>query len=132
MIDIRYYNCFSVWLRTGTNQADINRFRIYTGKYFTFQGQQHRLLSIKNWLSTANLCKSLLFCFGCCGPRCFVSHSERACATHLFITKGRFIKSGIVRDKTMTDKLMHIPNKGTQNYLVCRLQLVVETFRHLT
>ena len=35
-------------------------------------------------------------------------------------------------DKTMTDKLMYIPNDNTQNYLFCRLQLVVETFGHAT
>ena len=32
----------------------------------------------------------------------------------------------------MLDKLMHIPNDDTQNYPVCRLQLVVETFEHST
>ena len=26
-------NCFSVWLRTDSNPADSNRFRIHTGKY---------------------------------------------------------------------------------------------------
>ena len=36
------------------------------------------------------------------------------------------------RDKTMADKLMYKPNDDTQNYLFCRLQLVVETFGHLT
>ena len=29
-------------------------------------------------------------------------------------------------DKTMSDKLMYIPNDDTQNYLYCRLQLVVK------
>ena len=28
----------------------------------------------------------------------------------------------------MTDKLMYIPNDGTQNHPFCRLRLVVETF----
>ena len=40
--------------------------------------------------------------------------------------------SGIERDMTMADDLMHIPNDGTQNYPFCRLQLLVETFGHLT
>ena len=35
-------------------------------------------------------------------------------------------KAGIYRDKTMADKLMYIPNDGTQNYIYFRLQLVVE------
>ena len=30
----------------------------------------------------------------------------------------------------MTDKLMYIPNDYTQNYPFCKLQLVVETFKH--
>ena len=30
----------------------------------------------------------------------------------------------------MADKLMYIPNKETQYYPFCRLQLVVETFVH--
>ena len=34
---------------------------------------------------------------------------------------------GIKRYKTMADKLMNIPNDGTQNYPFCRLPLVVET-----
>ena len=33
-------------------------------------------------------------------------------------------------DKTMEDKLIDIPNDDTQNF--CSLQLVVETFGHLT
>ena len=33
----------------------------------------------------------------------------------------------------MTDKLVYIPNDDTQNYPLCRLQLVVEeTFGHLS
>ena len=28
----------------------------------------------------------------------------------------------------MSDKLVYIPNDDTQNYSLCRLQLVVETF----
>ena len=32
----------------------------------------------------------------------------------------------------MADKLMYIPNDDTQNYPFCNLQLVVETFGHLT
>ena len=35
------------------------------------------------------------------------------------------------RDKTMADKLMYIPNDFIQNCPFCRLQLVVETFKHL-
>ena len=30
----------------------------------------------------------------------------------------------------MTDKFVYIPNDDTQNYPLCRLQLVVETFGH--
>ncbi len=49
-----------------------------------------------------------------------------------FIEHAKRVKTGISRDKTMTDKLMYIPNDDTQNYLFCRLQLViVGTFRHL-
>ena len=33
-------------------------------------------------------------------------------------------------DKTMAHKLMYIPNDATQNYLFCRLELVVETSGH--
>ena len=32
----------------------------------------------------------------------------------------------------IADKLMDMPNDDTQNYTVCRLQLVVETFEHST
>ena len=32
----------------------------------------------------------------------------------------------------MADKLMCIPNNGTQNHPFCRLKLVVETFRNCT
>ena len=38
----------------------------------------------------------------------------------------------IQRDKTMADKLMYIPNYNTQNYPLCRLQFVIETFGHST
>ena len=30
----------------------------------------------------------------------------------------------------MADKLMYIPNDDTQNYPLCRLQLVIEKFGH--
>ena len=30
----------------------------------------------------------------------------------------------------MADKLMYIPNDVTQSYTICRLQWVVETFKH--
>ena len=38
--------------------------------------------------------------------------------------------TGILMDKTMADKLIYTPNvnSNTQNYLFCRLKLVVETF----
>ena len=32
----------------------------------------------------------------------------------------------------MNGKLMYIPNDDTQNHSFCRLQLVVETFKHPT
>ena len=40
------------------------------------------------------------------------------------------IPTGILRDKTMADKLMYIPNDNKQNYTLYRLQLLVGTFRH--
>ena len=40
--------------------------------------------------------------------------------------------SGILRDKAMADKFMYISNNDIQNYLFCRLQLLVETFGHST
>ena len=36
------------------------------------------------------------------------------------------VNPGIYRDKTMSDKLIYIPNDNTQNYPFFRLQLVVE------
>ncbi len=33
--------------------------------------------------------------------------------------------------KTIADKFMYIYNDNTQNYHICRLQLVVETFGNL-
>ncbi len=41
-------------------------------------------------------------------------------------------KSGIYRDKTVADKLMYIHNDVTQNYHLCILKLVFETFEHST
>ncbi len=32
----------------------------------------------------------------------------------------------------MADKLMYIPNNDAQNYPLCRLKLMVETFEHST
>ena len=32
----------------------------------------------------------------------------------------------------MADKLIYIPNDATQNYHLCRLQIVVEMFGHST
>ncbi len=40
--------------------------------------------------------------------------------------------SGILRDKTMADKLIYIPNDDTKKYPFCRFKLVVETFEHST
>ena len=37
--------------------------------------------------------------------------------------------AGILRDKTMADKLINIPNDA-QNYPFCRLKLMVATFKH--
>ena len=42
------------------------------------------------------------------------------------------LKAGILRDKTMADKFMYIPNDDTPNYPFCRLELVAETFRQST
>ena len=38
--------------------------------------------------------------------------------------------AGILRDKTMSDKLMYIPNNDAQKYTIFRLKLVVEMFEH--
>ena len=35
-----------------------------------------------------------------------------------------------LKDKTIADKLMYIPNDDTQNDPIFRLRLVVETFGH--
>ena len=40
--------------------------------------------------------------------------------------------SGIYGVKTMSEKLLYIPYDDTQNYPLCRLQLVVGTFEHST
>ena len=37
-----------------------------------------------------------------------------------------FLYIGILRGKTIADKLTYIPNDDTQNYPFCKLQLVVE------
>ena len=39
---------------------------------------------------------------------------------------------GILRGKTMANKLMYIPNNDIENYPFCRLKEVVEKFGHLT
>ena len=39
---------------------------------------------------------------------------------------------GILRNKTMADKLLYIPNYDTQNEPFCILQFVVETFGNST
>ena len=40
--------------------------------------------------------------------------------------------SGILRDKTMAEKSMYIPNDDTQDNLFCRQQLLVELEEHST
>ena len=50
----------------------------------------------------------------------------------LYWSKQGQVLSEILRDKTMADKSMYIPNHETQNYPVCRLQLLVETFEYST
>ena len=37
-----------------------------------------------------------------------------------------------IRDKTMADELMYIPNDNTQNHHFFRIQLVIETFEYAT
>ena len=37
-----------------------------------------------------------------------------------------------LKDKTMAEKLMYIPNDDTQNYPFYKLQFVVKTFGHST
>ena len=44
-----------------------------------------------------------------------------------FITSIDCLSAGIQRDKTMANKLMHIPNNDSQNYPFCRLQLAIKT-----
>ena len=39
-------------------------------------------------------------------------------------------RSGILRDKTMDDEFIYIPNDDKQNYPSCRLKLIVEQFGH--
>ena len=52
--------------------------------------------------------------------------------TH-FIIRGWVsdIYPGIKRDKTMADEWLYLSNNEKQNYLICRLQLVVETLGQL-
>ena len=40
--------------------------------------------------------------------------------------------TGILRDKTMAQKLMYIPNDDTQNYPFYKLQFVFEAFQTFT
>ena len=47
-------------------------------------------------------------------------------------TQTRTSTPGILRYKTMANKLMYIPNDDTQNYLFCRLQYMVGTFGQST
>ncbi len=59
------------------------------------------------------------------------------CFTHIHVPSSGYkgIRSGypgIYRYKTMTTKLMYIPNDDTQNYTFYRLQYVVETYEHLS
>ena len=42
------------------------------------------------------------------------------------------LDTGILRGKTIADKLIYNPNNDTQNYSFCKLKLVVETFEHST
>ena len=44
--------------------------------------------------------------------------------------EAHFICTGILRDKTMDNKSMYIPDDVTQNYAFCRLKLLVEKFGH--
>ena len=41
-----------------------------------------------------------------------------------------YLLSGILRDKTINDKFMYIPNNDIQNYPFYTLQIVDETFGH--
>ena len=42
------------------------------------------------------------------------------------------IISGILRDKTIANKLMYIPNDDKQNYPFCTLELMVKMFGYAT
>ena len=46
---------------------------------------------------------------------CYVSKKSK-----IYVYIGECINTGILRDKTMTDNLMYIPNDDTQNYPFCR------------
>ena len=60
----------------------------------------------------------------------FLSHSlVAACIKKTNINCAYF---KILKDKTMVDKLMDIPNDGTQKYPFFALQLLVKTFGHST
>ena len=50
----------------------------------------------------------------------------------IFVTLKHSYNSGILRDKTMADKLMYNPNDNTQNYLFYMLEQVVKMFGHST
>ena len=55
------------------------------------------------------------------------THTAPHTHTHTFLPWD----AGIIRDKTMEDKLMYIPKDYTQNYPFCKLNLLVEKFGHL-
>ena len=44
----------------------------------------------------------------------------------------QMIKTAYQSHKTMADKLMYIPKDDKQNYPICRLKSVIETFEHST
>ena len=46
---------------------------------------------------------------------CYVSKKSK-----IYVYIGECINTGILRDKTITDKFMYIPNDDTQNYPFCR------------
>ena len=88
-------------------------YQIYFNLFYFFKGgrlyNQNKLWNIKLYLSD------------------FMSVGQKTAGSNSML---RPAKPGIWRDKTMTDKLLCIPNDNTQNIPFCRLQLVANMFGH--
>ena len=64
------------------------------------------------------------------GPSCKSFDTDNLSKEKQFCSENNWalvsVISGIVRDKTMDDKLIYIPNDDEHNYFICRLKLLVE------